>query len=220
MRLNQYLAVATGLSRRSADRAIEQGRVKVDGAVAKLGSTVSSFNTVTFDSQIIKHPVKPITLTLNKPVGYVCSRNGQGSPTIYDLLPPEYHQLKPAGRLDKDSSGLLLLTNDGQLANQLTHPRYAKIKVYLITLDRPLSPEHQKLINDEGVLLADGLSRLQLKVLDKEGTKWRVAMREGRNRQIRRTFDSLGYSVNELVRTHVGSYKLGQLRPGHFQAQR
>jgi 23S rRNA pseudouridine2605 synthase len=122
MRLNKFIAQSTGLSRRAADAAIAQGRVSVNGREAALGKEVGESDTVVLDNSAITPAVNTVTIMLNKPVGYVCSRNGQGSKTVYDLLPPEYQQLKPVGRLDKDSSGLLLMTNDGDLAYELTHP--------------------------------------------------------------------------------------------------
>jgi 23S rRNA pseudouridine2605 synthase len=156
---------------------------------------------------------------LNKPVGYVCSRNGQGSKTVYDLLPPEYQQLKTVGRLDKDSSGLLLLTNDGQLAQELTHPSQQKRKVYEVTLDKPLQPLHRQMISDHGVSLEDGPSKLELeRQHDGDDTKWIVTMHEGRNRQIRRTFAALGYEVIQLHRTKFGNYQLGTLQKGKLKA--
>jgi pseudouridine synthase len=150
---------------------------------------------------------------LHKPVGYVCSRDGQGSKTIYDLLPTKLHQLKPVGRLDKDSSGLLLLTNDGELANRLTHPSFEKEKVYEISLDKPLARPDRAQI-EQGVLLEDGLSKLQVKPLGNE--HWQVTMREGRNRQIRRTFSALGYRLQALHRTQFGTYRLGRIAPGEY----
>jgi 23S rRNA pseudouridine2605 synthase len=217
MRINKFVAQATGLSRRGADQAIAEGRVAINQARATPGDDVASSDTVTFDGRSITPDVKKLTIMLNKPVGYVVSREGQGAQTIYDLLPEEYHQLKPVGRLDKDSSGLLLLTNDGELANQLTHPSYAKTKVYEISLNEPLEPLHQQMISDHGVSLEDGPSRLILERLGGAGQDWRVTMSEGRNRQIRRTFAALGYSVNKLHRTHLGNYSLGDLQPSKFQ---
>src|SRR5690606_28032606 len=133
-----------------------------------------------------------VTIMLNKPVGYVVSRAGQGSRTIYDLLPPEYHHLKPIGRLDKDSSGLLLLTNDGQLAQDLTHPQYQKIKIYEVELNIPPLQPHRETSSNHGVELDHGNSRLILDPLEDDGGRsWRFTMHEGRNRQIRRTFAAL-----------------------------
>jgi pseudouridine synthase len=155
---------------------------------------------------------------INKPAGYVCSRQGQGSRTIYELLPSQYHGLKPVGRLDKASSGLLLLTNDGDLANRLTHPRYVKDKVYEIALSQPLTPAHQGRIDGEGVVLEDGRSRLALARLERSQDRcyWRVTMQEGRNRQIRRTFAALGYQITALHRTHFGPYSLNKLEAGRY----
>jgi 23S rRNA pseudouridine2605 synthase len=218
MRLNQYVARTTGLSRRAADEAISQGRVAVNGQTAALGTSVTTEDAVTLDSQLIAPAVNTTTLILNKPVGYVVSRKGQGSKTIYDLLPAEYHRLKPVGRLDKDTSGLLILTDDGDLADRLTHPRYAKTKVYEVTLDKPLEPLHQQMISDQGIQLDDGPSKLNLQKLDDKGLKWQVTMSEGRNRQIRRTFAALGYTVKRLHRTIFGSYALSELESGSWSA--
>lgn len=215
MRINKYVAQATGLSRRAADAAVAAGRVSVNGRSAQMGQEITTDDTVTLDKLAITPAVKKVTLILNKPVGYIVSRDGQGSQTIYDLLPSEYHNLKPVGRLDKDSSGLLLLTNDGDLANELTHPRYAKTKVYEVELDKSLQPLHQQIIHDHGVQLDDGPSRLHLEKMDSD-KEWRVTMQEGRNRQIRRTFASLGYTVTKLHRTHFGDYNLGDLVFGAF----
>ena len=142
MRINKYIALSTGLSRRAADAAILDGRVTVDEQPASSGMKVSATTVVTLDGTVLSRPAATQTIMLNKPVGYVCSRDGQGSQTIYELLPADLHSLKPVGRLDKDSSGLLLLTNDGTLANQLTHPRYEKIKEYIVQLNKPLKPVH------------------------------------------------------------------------------
>jgi 23S rRNA pseudouridine2605 synthase len=217
MRINKFTALATGMSRRAADAAIAGGRVAVNGRPAVVGQEVSTDSSVTLDGRAITPVVKTLTLILDKPVGYVVSRNGQGSKTVYDLLPPEYHDLKPVGRLDKDSSGLLLLTNDGTLANELTHPRYAKTKIYEIALDKPLAALHQQMISDRGIELEDGTSKLQLEKLSDEAKRWKVTMQEGRNRQIRRTFSALGYTVTKLRRTRFGSYELHGMRPGEFR---
>lgn len=213
MRINQFVAQATGLSRRAADEAVRQGRVTVNGQLAHLGAKATDNDQITLDGQPITPAVKRLTIMLNKPIDYVVSRQGQGAETIYDLLPEEYHSLKPIGRLDKDSSGLLLLTNDGDLANRLTHPRYAKIKVYEIELNKPLAPLHQQMINDHGIHLEDGNSQLQLEKLDNVHS-WRVTMSEGRNRQIRRTFAALGYTVTLIRRVRFGDHVLADLPVG------
>jgi 23S rRNA pseudouridine2605 synthase len=216
MRINKYIASSTGLSRRAADRALEEGRVALNGHTAGLGDDVGETDKVTLDGRAITPDVKTITIMFHKPVGYVVSRDGQGNKTIYDLLPREYHHLKPVGRLDKYSSGLLLLTNDGQLAHELTHPSNQKTKVYEVKLNIPLQPLHQQMISDYGIQLEDGLSKLGLERLDDSRSIWRVTMHEGRNRQIRRTFIALGYSVQLLHRISFGKYSL-DIPPRQFK---
>lgn len=209
MRINKFLALHTSLSRRAADKAISEGRVLVDDKNPVEGQQISDDNIVQLDGREIKTNTKLQTIILNKPTGYVCSRDGQGSKTIYDLLPPSLRHLNTVGRLDKDSSGLILLTNDGELAQQLTHPKYQKTKVYEVTLNKPLEPLHQQMISDIGVNLEDGLSKFSV---EKSGGALKVTLREGRNRQIRRTFEALGYEVIKLHRTQFGSYNLGNTK--------
>ena len=215
MRLNKFIALATGISRRAADSAISEYRVGINGNTAKVGTDVTDEDVVTLDGRTITPPVKRVTIMLNKPAGYVVSRDGQGSETIYDLLPYQYDRLKPVGRLDKDSSGILLLTNDGDLANRLTHPSYQKQKVYVVTLDAALQPLHRQMISDYGVKLQDGISKFELERVQQDNDlKWKVIMTEGRNRQIRRTFESLGYGIVTLHRTQFGNFTLKNLPSG------
>lgn len=215
MRLNKFIALSTGISRRAADDVIAKGNVQVNGAAAELGQHVEpGTDNVILDGKALDAPESPQTIMLNKPAGYVCSRDGQGSKTIYDLLPHELHRLKPVGRLDKDSSGLLLLTNDGKLAFELTHPSFQKEKVYEIELDKPLTDEDKVKIS-AGVMLDDGVSKL--KIEDMRPAGYKVTMSEGRNRQIRRTFEALGHKVTSLHRTHFGPFTLGKLDSGIFK---
>jgi 23S rRNA pseudouridine2605 synthase len=235
IRLNKFIAEKTGVSRRQADLLIAAGRVEINGKIAVLGQKIAENATICVDGQSISTVVEPITILLNKPVGYLSSRRSQGGdPTVYDLLPAEYKKLKTAGRLDKDSSGLMILSSDGDLIQRLTHPRYQKTKIYEIKLDKPLEPLHQQMISDFGVDLPDGKSQLILEKLDKDKphgllryarndgtgyndrTTWQVTMHEGRNRQIRRTFAALGYKITKLHRTHLGPYSLGKLKTGKF----
>lgn len=218
MRLNKFIASSSSLSRRAADAAVAAGRVQVNGKTAEQGIAVSETDVVTLDGRVLTPTVSVTTIMFNKPVGYVCSRDGQGSSTIYDILPSEYARLNPVGRLDKDSSGLLLMTDDGQLAQQLSHPKYEKIKVYEVTLNHPLPALSRQIISDHGVMLEDGRSRFQLeRIKDGDDTAWRITMHEGRNRQIRRTFSALGFTVTKLHRTHFGSYHLDGLASGKFR---
>lgn len=216
-RLNKFVALSLGVSRRKADELIEKGKIIVDGQPARLGQQISEVNHVSYNGNSLKTQDKKL-IALNKPVGYLCSRASQGGiPTIYELLPKSLHHLKPVGRLDKDSSGLILLTNDGDFAHQMTHPSFYKIKRYLVTLDQPLQPLHRQMINDFGVQLPDGPSRLTLeRQHDGDDHRWIVQMSEGRNRQIRRTFAALGYTVTKLHRTDFGRYSLGGLKKGQW----
>lgn len=217
-RLNKYLALQLGSSRRESDELIERGRVKINGEVATLGARYRTGDVITIEGQGITPSQSHVYVLFNKPIGYICSRKKQGdNDTIYSLLPPELHSLKPVGRLDKNSSGLLLLTNDGDFAYQMTHPKFYKVKVYHVRLDRELEPLHQQMISDHGVTLEDGPSKLSLQRLSDDNRKgWQVTMTEGRNRQIRRTFGALGYTVLKLHRVSFGNYILGDIKPGEY----
>lgn len=218
MRINKFVALASGMSRRAADEAISSRRVLVNGDQPQTGQDITEADTVTLDDKPIAVPTETVTIMLNKPVGYVCSRNGQGSKTVYDLLPPEFHNLKPVGRLDKDSSGLLLLTNDGDLAHKLTHPSFAKQKVYEIMLDKTLEPLHRQMIQDHGVKLQDGVSKFSIERQNQQNdARWLVTLHEGRNRQIRRTFAALDYTVLRLHRIQFGSYLINDLELGTYK---
>jgi 23S rRNA pseudouridine2605 synthase len=214
-RVNQFIAAASGLSRRAADAAVAAGRVTINGQAARLGDQVTPGATVALDGQALTPPIRHTYLALHKPTGYVSSRARQGgAPTIYDLLPPEYHALRPAGRLDRDSSGLMLLSDDGPFIQELTHPSHHKAKIYELTLAKPLTPAgHAALIS--GVVLADGPSRLR--VIKSAGRHVTVSLTEGRNRQLRRTFGALGNGIIALHRTAIGPYALGALPPGEFK---
>lgn len=219
MRLNKFLAERIGIARREADDLIAKGRVIVDGKTATLGERVTDGQKILLDDKQIESRHTFTYLMLNKPRGYVASKKRQGeTPTLYELLPEKFQSLKTVGRLDKESSGLILLTDDGDFAFQMTHPRFFKIKTYIVELDRPLEPLHQQIISDFGINLPDGLSKFLVAKLDSGvGKRLRVEMSEGRNRQIRRTFAALGYEVKMLDRIEFGRYKIGELKPGEFK---
>lgn len=218
-RLNKHLALQLGISRREADKLIDGGRVTLNGATASLGSRFRPGDKLVVDNKPVESAAAYKYLALNKPAGYVCSRRRQGNnPTIYELLPTSFRNLKPVGRLDKDSSGLILLTNNGDFAHQMTHPKFVKTKVYEVSLDHDLEPLHQQMISDLGINLPDGRSQLILtRHNDDSRQDWTVTMSEGRNRQIRRTFAALGYKVVRLHRTNFGPYALGDIKPGTYQ---
>lgn len=213
MRLNKYIAQATGLSRRQADQQIEDGIIRINGQVATLGMRVNDGDEVTQNGHKIT-PQETLTLLLNKPEGYVSSRRSQDEkPTVYDLLPDTYKTLKVAGRLDAESCGLMIMTNDGQLAHQLMHPSNFKKKVYHVSLDHELTEADLKAI-ETGVDISDGVSKFKV---EKNKTGLRVTMEQGRNRQIRRTFGALGYTVTFLQRVSIGPYRLDDLKEGDYK---
>ncbi len=213
VRLNSIIASRIGISRREADRQIEAGNVTVNGHRARLGEQVRVGDAVLVNNVPLPRDSQSITILFHKPSGYVSSRLQQGkTPTIYSLIPAKYHDLKLAGRLDKDSSGLMLLTNDGQRIYRLTHPSFEKIKQYEITLEKDLS-DHNRALVESGVKLEDGMSKLEL---DGEGKEWIVTMHEGRNRQIRRTFEAVDAKVVRLHRVRLGDYTIGKLGPGKY----
>lgn len=224
IRLNKFLAERLGVSRREADELIDAGKVTVDDQKSRLGDRITISTTdsarrpvVHCNGKIVPYDNEYLYIAFHKPVGYVCSRRAQGqTPTLYDLLPPKYRKLKTVGRLDKDSSGLILLTNDGDFAYQMTHPKFRKTKVYEVELDKPLEPLHQQMISDFGVMLDDGLSSFKVVRTGSETSQsqYTVILTEGRNRQIRRTFAALGYTVTRLHRTNFGKYEIDSLKPG------
>lgn len=206
-----------GISRREADDAIAAGKVTVDTKKAELGARIDIDKNpnVCYNGRMVPLQAGYLYVALNKPRGVVCSKKSQdGGKTVYDLLPNKYRELKTVGRLDKDSSGLILLTNDGDFAFRMTHPKFVKTKIYEVKLERALEPLHQQMIADFGVQIGDGISKLGLERLDDTRRLWRIIMHEGRNRQIRRTFGALGYTVVELKRLSFGSYMLDGLREG------
>ncbi|MBP6925010.1 rRNA pseudouridine synthase [Candidatus Saccharibacteria bacterium] len=209
-RLNKFLALQLGISRRQADDLIASGKVTLNSQKAELGARFLPTDDIKIGEKQVSTTAETYTyLLLNKPKNFVCSRKRQGdNETIYEILPKQFHNLKPVGRLDKDSSGLLILTNDGDFAFQMTHPKFYKIKQYIVELSEPLQPLHQQMISDFGIDLPDGPSKLTLESLDDSRKKWKVVMSEGRNRQIRRTFLALGYDVTYLHRTNFGAYIL------------
>lgn len=220
LRLNKFLAARLGVSRREADELISAGRITVDGHPATLGARIDNNSKICYNNKIVPFDTEYLYIAMHKPVGYVCSRRAQGAaPTLYELLPKKYQHLKTVGRLDKDSSGLILLTNDGDFAFQMTHPKFRKTKIYEVELDKSLAPLHQQMITEYGIMLDDGLS--QFKVIKDNSTdsknRYLVFLTEGRNRQIRRTFLALGYKVTKLHRTHFGKYELGDLQPGQYK---
>lgn len=206
-RLNQHL-VSLGLasSRRKADELIEQGKVAINGeVVTKLATRVEATDVVMVNGKTGQSKTN-IYVGYNKPRGEVCSHQPQDdSPTIFSSLPKSFGSLKIAGRLDKDSRGLVILSSDGQFVNDLSHPSKEKMKTYMVKLRSPITSTQLDKLND-GVMLKEGLSqmvarRIKPKIL-------RIEMSEGKNRQIRRTLEKIGAEVIDLERVAIGNLVL------------
>jgi 23S rRNA pseudouridine2605 synthase len=216
MRLNRYLAAAGVGSRRQCDELIAAGRVTVNGRpCTDFSAQPTVRDHVKVDGKLV-HVDLPITIALHKPAGFVSTRSDpHARDIIFDLLPPKLHRLVNIGRLDAQSEGLILLTNDGQLAQLLTHPRYKIEKEYQVALDRAWDPALAPKLS-RGVFL--GGQRAQIaRVQTISPTRLRVVLRQGINRQIRRMFHALGYNVKRLVRIRIGNLRLGDLPPGHWR---
>ena len=217
MRLNRFLAAAGVGSRRKCDELIADGRVTINGRVCtNFSAQPGERDHVKVDGKLV-HVAQNLTIALHKPAGFVSTRNDpHARNTIFDLLPPKFPRLFNIGRLDAQSEGLLLLTNDGDLAQQLTHPRHKIEKEYEVTLDRPWEGAlAQKLLR--GIVL-DG-KRAQIARLHSIGPlRLRVVLRQGLNQQIRRMLYAIGYEVKRLVRVRIGNSRLGDLPRGHWRA--
>lgn len=213
MRLNQYLAKHTALSRRSADVAIADGRVIVNGKLPEVGQQYHESDIIELDGAPLKQ-LKTTTIMLNKPIKTICSKTQQGNvQTVYSLLPEELQHLTYVGRLDKDTSGLLIMSNDGDLIQEVTHPSHQVVKQYEAQLPRVLRPQDLQALQ-AGVQLEDGISKLEV---SGKGREWVIKIHEGRNRQIRRTFEKLGYELDRLHRSKVGKLTLGMLKTGEYR---
>lgn len=216
MRLNRFLAAAGVGSRRHCDELIAAGRVTINGRVCTdFSAQPEEGDHVKVGNKLVRNE-RRLYVILNKPAGFVSTRADPNvRDTIFDLLPTKFPRLFNIGRLDAQTEGLLILTNDGDLAQRLTHPRYKVEKEYEVTLDRPwdgaLAP---KLIS--GMMLDGERARME-KVQPIRMTRVRVVLRQGINRQIRRMFYELGFEVKKLVRVRVGHVRLGDLPRGHWR---
>jgi 23S rRNA pseudouridine2605 synthase len=217
-RLQKIIAAAGYCSRRRAEELIAAGRVRVDGQVAILGTQANAeTNTILIDNKPLKAAENHVYILINKPVGTVTTLSDpEGRPVVTDLVRDLSVRLFPVGRLDISTSGLLLLTNDGALANRLAHPSNQVDKVYLAKVRGQLSPESKRLL-EEGVTLEDGVtSPAKVRNLRVRGghTWFELTIHEGRNRQVRRMCEALGHQVSRLVRIEYAFLTLDGLAPG------
>ena len=222
IRLQKFLAEAGVASRRAAEQIILAGRVAINSRpVRVLGSKVDpDRDAVTLDGKAVRAKRK-LYVALHKPIGCVCSRQDElDRPTVYDLLPKEWQNLHSVGRLDFNTQGLLFLTNDGQFALCLTHPRYGVRKKYIATVEGRADPAMLERFL-RGVWHAGEKLRAQAARLISAGRGRSVVeleLAEGKNREIRRLFESQGLAVKRLQRIQIGKIKLGELKPGRWRA--
>ena len=222
VRLQKFLADAGIASRRASEKLIEAGEVRVNGQVVReLGTKVDPLHDhVQVDGRPVK-PRKKLYVAINKPPGYICSKSDpEKRRTVGDLLPKEWSNLNSVGRLDYNSEGLIFFTNDGDFALKLTHPRYGVRKKYLVTVVGEVTPEHIKEflkgVYQDGDLLRVEQGRIIKS--NKSHSLVELALREGKNREIRRLFEALGFEVERLQRVQIGPVKLGQLPRGKWRA--
>ena len=220
-RVQKILSRAGYGSRRACEGLIEEGRVRVNGKKIKLGAKADpAVDDIQLDSIPVGKAEKKVYIALHKPKNMLSlDVPDDPRPTIFDIVKDERH-LYPVGRLDFDSEGLVLLTNDGELANRLTHPRYEHDKEYEVRVTR--RPDDEQLaIWRRGVVLEDGYRTLPAEVevvkFTKNGAWMKVILREGKNRQIRRTGSRIGLPVRQIRRVRIGPLELGKLQPGNFR---
>lgn len=220
MRINKYLAESGVASRRASDAMIEERRVLINGKTATLGSEVEDGDTVTVDGSIVRPVKKYSYYMLNKPKGYVTTvKDDKGRKTVMDLLPKKGDRLYPVGRLDYDTEGLLIITNDGELAQRLTHPVNEVPKTYVAKIEGVLT--ENMLARLRGGVEVDGVrtKKSAVRIVDetKTETKVSVTITEGRNRQVRKMFEAVGKEVIFLKRVKIGDLAMRGLNRGEYR---
>lgn len=221
-RLQKVIATAGITSRRNAEKLITEGRVSVNGVVVnKLGEKADAAkDVIRIDGNIISIEKTKYYIALNKPAGFVTTlHDPQNRPTVVDLLSDVPERVYPVGRLDYDSRGLLLLTNDGDFAQKIQHPRFQKPKIYKVKIQGHLSKEELKKLS-KGIKAGDDFFKPENLRVEKYNDKscWlRLTLREGKNRIIRRGFEAMGYRVAHLMREAIGDLQLGGLKEGEWR---
>lgn len=222
IRIHKYIADAGIMSRRQAEEAIKRGEIKVNGEVAEIGMKIDPLaDTLEYKGKVIKKErIHNTYVMLNKPVGYVTTMSDEkGRPTVKDLTDDVGARVYPVGRLDLESEGLLLLTNDGELANRLTHPRHKIPKYYNVTVKGEVTMQQRKKL--ASAMEIDGYIIQPVKneiiSMNEEQTVLKLELYEGRNRQIRKMCEKVGLTVLKLKRIAIGSISLGNLKPGTWR---
>ncbi len=220
MRINKFLAESGVCSRRGADKLIEEGVVKINGSICSLGDEVEPGDNVVVNGRLVNVVKKYDYYIMNKPKGYVCTvKDDKGRKTVMDLLPKNIERLFPVGRLDYDSEGLLLFTNDGELTFKLTHPKNEVPKTYLVRTEKPVTEDSLSKLRS-GVYI-DGVKTNKCKIRLIESTKnyskLHITITEGKNRQVRKMFESVGNCVDFLKRIKIGDLTLTGLDRGEVR---
>jgi pseudouridine synthase len=218
IRLQKYCSEQGLASRRRAEEYIKNGWIKVNGqVVTELGVKVDpQIDVVEFSAKALKDQGKFQYILVNKPTGYVTNLPQAGEKEAKDLLPVRLNKLHAVGRLDKDSEGLLLFTDDGVVAHRLASPKFKHEKEYAVTVDQVISPDVLAKYR-KGIVLA-GEQLKPVEATKVKGTTYRFILREGKNRQIRRMLERFGYNVNQLKRVRIANLKLGELKPGKHRS--
>ncbi len=216
MHLTKYIALNTNYSRRKAEEFIKTNRVKVNNNVANLGQVIDLNDKVYLDNKlIIKLNEALIVLMVNKPTGYTCTKNVfKNEQNIYQLLPKKYRHLNIIGRLDKNSQGFLLLTNNGDLLNQLSHPKFEHQKKYRVKINRDLENSELKEIK-QGI--KDNNEILKVKEITKDNNYYLITLTEGKNRHIRRIFNTFRIEIISLERIAINNLGLKDLELGKYR---
>jgi 23S rRNA pseudouridine2605 synthase/23S rRNA pseudouridine2604 synthase len=216
VRIQKYLSAAGVCSRRKAESYVRQGRVWVNGNVVKeLGTKIDpEKDRIEVDGRLVSAPTEKIYVALNKPKGYVTSCDHPGQPLVVDLVDLP-HRVYPIGRLDKDSMGLLLLTNDGRLHHQLSHPSFDHEKEYEVTVQHPIADGVLRRL--AGGIALEGVRTRRARVKRLSGRRFSIVLKEGRNRQIRRMVGKMGHKVVRLKRIRMANVRLGNLPPGNWR---
>ena len=214
IRINKYLSEAGVCSRREADRQIELGNVSIDGKTAETGARVFEGQTVCYCGKTVSKEQEMILLAFHKPVGIVCTAEKREKNNVIDYL--KYpKRIYPVGRLDKDSEGLLLMTNNGDIINKMMRAGNHHEKEYKVTVNKPVTEEFLKKMS-EGVPILDTVTRpCKVEAIGKY--KFKIILTQGLNRQIRRMCEALGYEVKELFRTRIMNIEIGNLKSGQYR---
>ena len=221
MRLQKFVSDCGLMSRRAAEKEIEKGYFKINGSVAKIGDKVDPDNdTVEYKGKIIKGGDKKVYVMLYKPRGYVTTMNDEeGRKCIPELLKDIPQRVYPCGRLDMDSEGLLILTNDGEVANKLVHPKHHVEKIYHVKVKGEIEPETLVALNSPMIIDDYKIKPVKVTIIErKEGnTILKFALSEGRNRQIRKMCENCNLTITRLKRVAVGELTIGMLKPGQWK---